>query len=202
MIPKFQKVLNDLKDRENRPKVDAETINDEIRISTAKLLEAGLTARNPVIFDAMVLYLAETKLECRRKGLLICGGVGTGKTTALEMIAAIRRLHIYYADELLRDFVDSSTAFWEKMDVREDIVIDDLGDEVTLNHYGNKSEKMAEVIISRYRIFQSCGARTLITTNLTVKEINERYGRRVYSRLIEMCQLAGVSNGVDLRRDK
>ncbi len=48
---------------------------------------------------------------------------------------------------------------------------------------------MAEIILSRYEQFISCGMLTHVTTNLSASEMDQLYGNRVRSRLREMLNL-------------
>ena len=58
-------------------------------------------------------------------------------------------------------------------------------------------EKLFEVINARYEDYLP----TIITTNLTPKQMQAEFGDAVYSRIIEMCD-AVVLGGEDKRRTK
>ncbi len=196
----IDRFINNTNSRDNTPQVNATAINTKLQETVSNLKDRGLESRNDTIFNAMALYLAETSLGCRREGLLFSGGVGAGKTWAGKVIAGFRGLQFYTSDELLRWYLADREAFWEAMDEKKTIVIDDLGDEVTCNDYGNKSEVMGQLIVSRYRLYENHAVRTIITSNLTGKDIAKRYGARVYSRLKDMCKCVNVK-GDDLRNN-
>lgn len=64
------------------------------------------------------------------------------------------------------------------------LAIDDLGTEpVEVLEYGNRLNPVIDLLYKRYdeQLF------TIITTNLTPKEIRERYGERIADRLNEMA---------------
>jgi len=56
-----------------------------------------------------------------------------------------------------------------------------------VQYFGNMVEPMAEILLSRYErnTFSNCH----LTTNLSSHEIEDRYGRRIRSRLREMVNL-------------
>lgn len=73
--------------------------------------------------------------------------------------------------------------------VPKSICFDDLGAESTIKYYGNDTNVMAEILLSRYDQFVSQNMLTHITTNLTSHQIEEAYGTSVRSRLREQCNL-------------
>ena len=126
-----------------------------------------------------------------KNGLILRGGVGTGKTTLMQALktaidtfdTAGRRLAIATAWKLANMQRDSKQAF-EEWKRRPLLAIDDLGTEpATVKDYGNDNTPLAELLTYRYerRLF------TVITTNLDERRIEEIYGRRVGDRLKELC---------------
>lgn len=132
--------------------------------------------------------------------VVLLGTVGNGKTTALRALQrVISRLNIpdhscpnRIASLALPVFKASCIVdLWEQnpqqfRDVAASTLlgIDELGEEnVDVRRYGNISSPICELIYLRYdrRLF------TVLTTNLTPKEIRERYGDRIADRLNEMA---------------
>ena len=73
---------------------------------------------------------------------------------------------------------------WRTLSRRNMLAIDDLGTEpVEIQDYGNHLSPVIDLLYKRYdeQLF------TIITTNLTPKEIRERYGERIADRLNEMA---------------
>jgi GTPase SAR1 family protein len=69
--------------------------------------------------------------------------------------------------------------------------IDDLGAEsYPLRFYGTEYPVVQDIIMKRDLVFPRL--RTCITTNLTPPKILERYGERVFFRLIKMCNWINV----------
>ena len=195
--------LSDLKREiegpQNISEVDSNELKEQIRVTIAGLQSKAILERNPAIYQSMVKYLAETKLNCRKKGLLYFGNPGTGKSFAAKVIAAFRDLHFYTCEELESKYEKSPDAFWEIIRERKDIVIDDLGTEKTRSDYGAKFELMGKALSERHKLFEQCGVKTIITANMSGDDIKERYTERIYSRFFQMCECVNAT-GKDLRR--
>ena len=124
------------------------------------------------------------------KGLLLYGGVGTGKTYIACMIANAlidkgypvlvtnfsRILNTLQSTFEKQEYLDSLNKF--KL-----LVIDDLGIE---RDTGFAKEQVFSIIDSRYR----AGLPMIITTNLTMQKLateSDLADKRVYDRIIERC---------------
>jgi DNA replication protein DnaC len=147
-----------------------------------------------------------------RKGILLSGPVGCGKTTILQLIKTMTNQEYQYIIKSCRD------VSYEFMKDGFDVVLshgrnsyyrnlkpktycfDDLGTENNMKFYGNESNVMAEILLSRYDQFIAKGMMTHMTTNLTSSEIEDFYGTRVRSRLREMFNLISFdTNAMDKR---
>lgn len=138
------------------------------------------------------------------RSLLLLGPTGTGKThqtygairelaitgvaaswvvtTAADMYAALRPRHGIDSEAEFRRYRNASI-----------LLLDDLGAERKPTEF--TEEINFRLINWRYENHKP----TLITSNLVPKEISDRLGDRVTSRLIEMCQRV-VFKGADRRR--
>ena len=69
------------------------------------------------------------------------------------------------------------------------VVIDDLGLEQDVKHFGNGLDPIAYIIQRLYDVNQIAEKpiRLLLTTNLNKEELTQKYGIRVIDRLWEMC---------------
>lgn len=128
-------------------------------------------------------------------GLMLCGQVGNGKTTMLNAIASAIRfmgegLRIEDATtiaQVIKDPVEYGT-------IREvkHLGIDDMGVEpCEVMDYGNVIYPMVEMMNYRY----ARQLLTIITTNLTPKQIREKYGDRIADRFNEMMHRVVFTNG-------
>lgn len=169
------------------------------------MVQAGLDIL-PTAWPGIMAGMREDTLPGKR-GWILCGGTGTGKTTRARMAADFAGIEIVTARSLFNDLI--TKPFWEASRIGSltatrrlrcsDLVIDDLGTEPqTYNQYGNIRNPMAELLEERYAVWPKI--RTYITTNLSPSEIEERYGERVASRLEEMCARIRL-DGADRRRN-
>lgn len=176
---------------------------------TETLQDQNIMPPNIKIGTALIQFLAETKLGIREKGLFLVGDVGTGKTVALKIINNARGYDFLKSHKITEDSKshEHSSQFIKELlrrysgDTNKNIIIDDLGDELTMNNYGIKSEFMSEVIRYRHETFLSRGDLTLISSNMSQAKFIDRYGERIYSRIKQMCEVV-VCNGDDLRVKK
>lgn len=145
-----------------------------------------------------------------RRGLLLYGLTGRGKTHAMAAIAnptwnkrmdPAARGWIDW-DEFCRDM----RAFWDLQKAhaqdarffdpiawairRETLYIDDLGQE--RDEHG--PDHFRAIVAGRYDARRGL----CVTTNLTLEQIGERYGGKVFSRLNECCEPIELG-GVDRR---
>ena len=128
--------------------------------------------------------------------LLLCGKCGNGKSTfvkALQSLLNLLELRDGYNNSLSFAIVDARSIAWMCRDNHQDwraisqrnmLAIDDLGTEpVEVLEYGNHLYPLIDLLYIRYdkQLF------TIITTNLTPKDIRERYGERIADRLNEIA---------------
>lgn len=150
-----------------------------------------------------------------KKGIILMGNVGSGKTLLMQAIkeinfpnhyifwhTCIEMSDAFLAKELAEIHIASRQmqrcpAFTQDT-IPNQVMFDDMGAEDAV--YG--IEVMDRIIATRYELYQKCGIRTYFTTNLLMPEIEKRYGSRVVSRLKEMCNLimlGGTQNANDRR---
>lgn len=145
---------------------------------------------------------AETFRENKGGGLMFIGGVGTGKT---HLAAAVIN-HVSGQLMIPARFVTAVGMFGQLRDLEKGteamrgfkdvplLAIDDLGKEKITEW---NREKLFEIINHRY---ENC-LPVIITTNGTPKELEQKLGEAVFSRLCETC--SGVMmDGEDYRRRK
>lgn len=137
-----------------------------------------------------------------RKGLLVTGPVGCGKTSVLQVLrtycADLHRPQVFSCREIVFEYVQvgqeiigryGSGAFFPYSQVPRVHAYDDLGLEGPATYQGNPCNVMAEILLSRYDLFRSHGMVTHAVTNLTKRELEAAYGKRVWSRMREMFNL-------------
>ncbi|MBM6875965.1 ATP-binding protein [Fusobacterium mortiferum] len=140
---------------------------------------------------AMAKKYAENFIKCgtAEGGILLYGGVGTGKTYATACICnelmdngrttLVMNLGLYYV-KLRREWAEAENDVLNYVKTCDLLVIDDLGTE---NVSDFTREKMFNLIDTRYRANKPM----IITTNLTPEEIEKTLGSRIADRIAGSC---------------
>ena len=159
----------------------------------------------PLILQLMYYFLndvekaKEHKIDLR-KGIMLSGPIGCGKTTLLELIKTIavpeKKFFFTTARDVSFEFLQDGYEVIQRyskgipgLHTKRNFAFDDLGTERNLKYYGNECNIMAEILLSRYDLLIDHHFVTHITTNLSATELEEYYGNRVRSRLRNMCNL-------------
>ena len=203
-IPTIDELLRRGEQKENgRPTSEALT-------EMARFLDAcRYTDSNPDVYDAVLEYGAAELEGKNNKGLFIRGACGIGKSYGVACLAARFKWPVIAAKQLQAAYLSakSDDEFWRLVDARDffdrpqTIVIDDVGTEdCPIMKYGTATNLIADVLDRRYyQGFQREGVRTIVTCNLTDKQLQERYGLRIDDRMDEMFTFATVT-GKSLRK--
>lgn len=127
------------------------------------------------------------------KGILLSGPVGCGKTSLMKLLRHIiphrRPYEIIPARNVSFAFNHIGFRIIEDYGNGRFYCFDDLGVEPLGRHFGKDCNVMGEVVLSRYELFLKNRIPTHATTNLNAKELEERYGERVRSRMRQMFNL-------------
>lgn len=126
-------------------------------------------------YNQIVEYLVDSK----GKSLILRGSTGVGKSLFVEKIIPALILAKYnivvkyfHATEMTAKLIDINKFKY--------IVIDDLGTESKDTNYGVPKESFNDVL----NLLEPNKKKLFITTNLSEKELYERYDERAFSRLI------------------
>lgn len=129
----------------------------------------------------------------RKKGLLIIGPPGHGKSTLMQTVDwgatfknGSKANGFYDMHKIVEKFEDTGKINFLKEGLQGGIqneyrCFDDLGVERIANHFGSKINVM-DHIIDR---FKGCS----YTSNLVLKRLTEKYGARTVGRLREHCYI-------------
>ncbi len=128
-----------------------------------------------------------------KKGLIVSGGYGLGKTTAFDMCKKHGALYaeIVSCLTLKKIVLKDGYAGVDKYETRRNVVFDDFGREgATANNYGNRIDAVADIVAARYDLFRAGKiGLTCFTTNLSLSAIAEAYSPHITDRIKEMCNV-------------
>lgn len=139
-----------------------------------------------------------------RTGLLLYGTVGTGKTTMLQAVCRLinyvvspeygeltlndsyrQAINIVRAKDIVEAYQNDRGLF-DKMCRLELLAIDEFGVEaIDVKSFGNSNEPIIDLLSTRYDRQRV----TLISSNLDLDEIRNRYGLRLQDRFVEMFKM-------------
>ena len=165
----------------------------------------------------LLAYFTNNQQACQkyaislRKGLMLSGPVGCGKTSLMRLFNTLLLPQYKYQVKPCRDisfeFNRDGYSVIHKYSTNsysrgqhKIYCFDDLGTENHLKFYGVECNVMAEILLSRYDQFTLHGLQTHLTTNLTSMDIEEQYGKRVRSRMREMFNLLAFDAEVNDKR--
>ena len=140
-------------------------------------------------------YLASTS-----NGTIIIGDTGVGKTYLIRtprMVSASVLAMEFQANglEAVKSIINNQIQYGNNT-----VVIDDLGLEEDVKHFGNGLCPIRYTVQAIYDINQRTSQNTklIFTTNLNKEELTVKYGLRVVERIWEMCDRL-VINDTNLR---
>ena len=135
--------------------------------------------------------------------LWLYGNVGVGKTYFFDCINKIKRARdsariIKLSMIETQGWTMEDAAEWARDYADADVVIDDVGAEPLLNHYGEKIEVFPYLLEKR---MSRTRCRTHMTSNLSAKDILKRYDRRVADRIAQMFKGCEIKAKQSRRRN-
>ncbi|MCR8668229.1 ATPase [Aestuariibaculum sp. M13] len=194
VIYDFESILNYLKDKGQQEFGTVFKIQEEDRDILFKLCN----------------YFIKDEANCKRlgidtrKGILLSGPVGCGKTSLMKLLRHIvphqKPYKIIPARNVVFGFNHLGYKTIEDYGETNYLCFDDLGIEPIGRHYGKDCNVMGEVLLSRYELFLNHHIKTHITTNLNAQELEDRYGNRVRSRMRELFNLIAFDTATKDKR--
>jgi len=174
-----------------------------------------------LILFKLLVYFYQDKPNAEKynidlhKGILLTGPVGCGKTSLMTlfrfMLAPKEQYIMKSTRDITLEFIQdgytvinkySKASFHQKGGelTSKTYCFDDLGVESNIKYFGNYTNVMAEILLSRYDMFISQHMLTHATTNLSASEIEEHYGNRVRSRLRQMLNIIAFDQTAEDKR--
>lgn len=169
-----------------------------------------------VVNDLCFYFSGDTRFSGDlKKGLLLFGGVGIGKSTLMEFFKKnqVRSYRVISCRDIETKFsqegeeIVKTCSYMQPVATNTDpfghqeigFCFDDLGTEANAKHYGKEKNVMAEIILNRYDNNLSFQA-THFTTNLSANELKSNYGDRVTDRLKQMVNMISFPESSTSRR--
>lgn len=172
----------------------------DFSLFSEKLDEKGISTRAQMQkLYTLSQQFADTFPDGDRCGMLLMGDVGTGKTFLMDCIGArvmdrgftVARVGAHALVRALRIGAEDEAQSLHSCDL---LLVDDLGTEPMWNNA--TIEALQAVIGERLSRLQGL----IITTNLSLRELSDRYGERLLSRLTDKRNmLCFALKGADLR---
>lgn len=161
---------------------------------------------NTFVINKQIQNIIKT-VDANERGVLIYGNVGSGKTFVMDVLLRVihnqdkKKFSKVNAIDLITDFNTNGHDVFKRYQ-QKNVFFDDLGAETKGKFFGENMEAFEKLIQIRYNDFRDYGVLTHFTTNLTKKDMMQRYGERIVSRLKEMCEaivLGGDEKEKDMR---
>jgi len=172
---------------------------------------------NRIILDKLFLYFTASPDAYKHnmdlsKGILLMGGVGTGKSTIMRSFALNQHVSFKFTSCMLVSYEFAEHGFkvildYNKVDTiarnrfgqgERGVCFDDLGTENQRKRYGDSVNVMADIILNRYESVPH--NMTHITTNLNAEDIEYYYGKHIRSRMRKMFNILAFNNDSPDRR--
>jgi DNA replication protein DnaC len=164
-----------------------------------------IDSENSEICEIMFNYftnITDPRID-HKKGILLMGSVGTGKTD-LFMIwqALMKNFRIAESRLIVRDYLKDGIKGLEKWSFNYQVnqhgvtrpepfvlCIDDFGlEKEEAGNFGNKADVISELVADRYNLFRNQGIKTHAISNLAEK-LKDKYDERISDRFREMFNI-------------
>jgi len=127
-----------------------------------------------------------------KKGIILRGKYGVGKTHMVRCLSKNDRnpIHMMSMIEVKEKVANDGHHYMGSP--KSFIYLDDVGSEdLPLMHYGTKINWFKDFIEKRYFMNEGFN-KIILSTNLSIKELTEKYGERVTDRIAEMFNIIDV----------
>lgn len=142
--------------------------------------------------------VADWLSDNKRKGLLLMGDYGTGKTVlATRIILPLVKWYMetFYRYEEFRMYCYSAYDMRKAFEQNFSVCVDDVGVENFENDYGRVTDYYSRLLDNA----EKKGLLLICTTNLDGDALNEKYGQRTFDRMNSLMRPV-VFQGRSLRR--
>lgn len=178
--------------------------NRLINVYIEEVLKNGNELEKTKTMQKNTEQVANWLLNGKRKGLVINGTIGNGKTTMMQAIRdTMYVLKVAKFDEVgwidshkLNNLYLEDKEGFKWFSERRFLFIDDLGENNTeILDYGNNVSPITELLRIRYAQRET----TICSSNKTKAELSEMFGERIADRIKEMFDFISF-NGISYRK--
>lgn len=150
-----------------------------------------------------------------KKGILLFGGIGVGKTELMEFFMKNQKASYRIVtcksieEEYASGGIPAIRGYYNNMPVAKNsdrflhqfvgYCFDDLGVDEDVKNFGNKKNAMADIVQARYNN-KIDYKYTHMTTNLSAPEIEKGYGDRASNRMVQMFNMIKFPSTAKSRR--
>ena len=175
-----------------------ETVYDDLLQCYSLFVRASEREMQLTADTKKVLQSAVNWLKAGKRGLLLYGNCGTGKSKLMQALFHLLAYYYNRAEIAKRIYKASVIAKGEhegsvekiyrclsdeKFDTWRYLGIDDLGTEpVIVKKWGTETSPIIDILCERYDAMKV----TVLSTNLNMENIREAYGERIFDRICEM----------------
>ena len=149
------------------------------------------------IYEQLYYYFMEDSVRFNgklKKGLLIMGNFGSGKTLAIEvfqiftfLIYKSRCISFIFNDDITTSYQEKGIQGILNFNVDYEIIIDEFGDNIGKQfNYGNSVNSIDYLLCKRYNMFRYNKIKTHIITNLNFDELQSNISPKLLDRFNEM----------------
>lgn len=144
----------------------------------------------PFVWQPEYALVADWLADNHGRGLLLRGAAGRGKTFLARYVLPTLLLHV---ERKVAAYYDATALgrYLEEAKRKPIVIVDDIGTESVYKHYGNEIEPFAELVDAA----EKSGTLLIVTTNLTLEQLNERYKGRTDDRLASMMSVVDFEGG-------
>lgn len=221
---KIEKIIEQIK---TEPKNEISTINIDwnkhskliVQIANKYVYNYKVDDNNKEVLKDMLLYFTgnENFNGSLNKGLMLVGGVGTGKSllfkifkeytmnvirnnsfqmhSAIDIIDNVNTTGVEYLKQYSHNY-DGRHAYPIRCYIDDIACINE-----TVKHYGTDINVIEQLLSLRYNIYEKYGTLTHISTNKYPNQLTDVYDQRITSRMNEMFNILELK-GNDYRKTK
>jgi len=157
-------------------------------------------------YKAVYDYFIKRAKNKTKKGVLIIGGLGVGKSAMMKVMQRVFKdtesrfkwVNAYDLKDLSEVYTSLQIKEMYGYDLKMDLYIDDIGISLDVKRFGNTVNIITEILMERYDLFVSSGYKTHLSSNLLTSVTNDIhntptlksvYGARILDRVKEMTEV-------------